>query len=134
WSAADWAAEFSQFHTILRDAWTINQIEGEPAGWRSFAENEIIGFRAPYLSAGPGLFEALARDGFHYDASTVSHGPADPLQKGGIVRFSLPLIPEGPAARRVIAMDYNLYVRHSGGIERPSEASLFADRAFQAFH
>ena len=31
------------------------------------------------------------------------------------------MIPEGPAARRVIAMDYNLFVRHSGGFERPDD-------------
>jgi hypothetical protein len=30
-------------------------------------------------------------------------------------------------------MDYNLYVRHSGGLERPGQASEFADRAYGAF-
>ncbi|WP_011580033.1 MULTISPECIES: hypothetical protein [Chelativorans] len=133
WSASDWNKEFGQFRSILQDAWTINSIAGEPDGWRDFAENGIKGFRAPYLSIGPALSAALAQSGFAYDASTVSRGPAKPLKQGGLTRFSLPLIPEGPAKRRVIAMDYNLYVRHSGGFERPSEASFFAERAFDAF-
>jgi len=133
WSAADWNKEFDQFHSILRDAWMINSIPGEPEGWQEFADNGIKGFRAPYLAVGPGLSAALVKNGFAYDASAVSRGPARPLDKGGLVHFSLPLIPEGPAKKRVIAMDYNLYVRHSGGFERPSEASLFAERAFDAF-
>jgi hypothetical protein len=33
----------------------------------------------------------------------------------------------------VIAMDYNLYVRHSGGFERPSKADEFANRTYDAF-
>lgn len=133
WSAAEWNKEFGQFRTILRDAWTINAIPGEPEGWKDFSENGIKGFRAPYLSVGPALSTALAKNGFDYDASTVSRGPAEPLHKGGITHFSLPLIPEGPAKKRVIAMDYNLYVRHSGGSEQPDDAAIFAERTFNAF-
>lgn len=33
----------------------------------------------------------------------------------------------------MIAMDYNLYVRHSGGFERPSKANEFAKRTYDAF-
>ena len=41
--------------------------------------------------------------------------PTDPVLAEGVERFSLPMIPEGPKQRRVIAMDYNLFVRHSDG-------------------
>lgn len=133
WTKADWQGEFAQFRTILRDAWTMNDIAAEPAGWRAFAQNEISGFRAPYLSTGPALYAALADDGFEYDASAVSRGPVAPQPEKGVMRFSLPLIPEGPSAKRIIAMDYNLYVRHSGGLERPSQADAFEKRAYQAF-
>ncbi|MDZ5698888.1 polysaccharide deacetylase [Chelativorans sp. M5D2P16] len=134
WSAADWKHELEQFRTILRDAWSVNRIDGEPADWRSFAENEVVGFRAPYLSTGKGLFTALAAEGFRYDASTVSNGPAEAADKGGVTRFSLPMIPEGPRGRRVIAMDYNLYARHSGAKENTAKAAAFAARAYEAFH
>ncbi len=133
WSKADWLSEFASFTTILRDAYRINRIEGEPEGWRRFAEFEINGFRAPYLSTGSGLYAALAEDRFSYDASAVSRGPVLPEIGNGLARFALPQIVEGPASRRVIAMDYNLFVRHSGGFERPSQSKQFEDRAYDAF-
>jgi peptidoglycan/xylan/chitin deacetylase (PgdA/CDA1 family) len=132
WSAAEWAEEFSAFSTALRDAWTVNELDGEPEGWRSFAEKDITGFRAPYLSTGTGLDKALAGAGFRYDASRVSRGPQAPAA-GAVNVFALPMIPEGPAGKPVIAMDYNLYVRHSGGFERPSEAASFEQRSYDAF-
>jgi peptidoglycan/xylan/chitin deacetylase (PgdA/CDA1 family) len=133
WSKADWLDEFESFSTILRDAYVINGIPGEPAGWRNFAETGVSGFRAPYLSTSKTLYSALAEAKFAYDASGVSRGPAEPEAAGGVTRFALPQISEGPASRRVIAMDYNLFVRHSGGLERPDEASVFEARALEAF-
>jgi peptidoglycan/xylan/chitin deacetylase (PgdA/CDA1 family) len=133
WSAAEWRSEFDAFTAILRDAWAINGIPFEPAAWRKFAETEVTGFRAPYLSTGKALDRALASYKFRYDASGVSRAPAGPDEQAGVVRFSLPLIPEGPEARPVLAMDYNLFVRHSGGLERPSETAAFEERAYQAF-
>lgn len=132
WSAAEWRDEFAAFTRVLQEAWDINGLDGEPAGWRDFAGSEIEGFRAPYLSASGELDAALARSGFVYDASRVSRGPQAPAV-GKINVFALPMIPEGPAGKPVIAMDYNLYVRHSGGLERPSEAAVFEERTYAAF-
>ncbi|MBX3583732.1 MAG: polysaccharide deacetylase family protein [Rhizobiaceae bacterium] len=133
WKKAQWLEEFSAFKRIMTDAYAINGIEGEPPGWRDFAKDSVSGFRAPYLSVGPALYQALKEAGFRYDASAVSSGPTAPQTEGGTVRFALPRIPEGPKARRVIAMDYNLYVRHSGGFERPDEAAAFQERSYEAF-
>lgn len=132
WSAADWGHEFGEFERILRNAYRINAIAPEPEGWRELAA-DVAGFRAPYLSATPALYEALAGRGFLYDASAVSSGPVQPALENGLIRFSLPLIPEGPSGRPVLAMDYNLYVRHSDGRERPAEADIFEERAYRAF-
>lgn len=132
WSKSDWRAEFGQFSTVLSNAWTINGASA-PAGWDDFAARGIKGFRVPYLSTGPALDEALKEAGFAYDASSVSRGPQPPAQAGARTEFALPMIPEGPAARRIIAMDYNLFVRHSGGIDRPSQADDFAERSYEAF-
>lgn len=135
WSAADWKREFAFFREALRDGWkTAGVAEREPADWKTFAEEEIIGFRAPYLSVGPGLTEALKETGFRYDASLVSKGPAMPVSADGLVRFALPLVPEGDAGRPVIAMDYNLFVRHSRGIENSRDSALFEARTLDAFH
>lgn len=133
WSKADWLAEFGSFDHILENAYSINGIAPEPQGWRDFARHAVVGFRAPYLSTNKALYQALPRAGYLFDASGVSKGPAQPATSNGITHFSLPQIPEGPSSRPVIAMDYNLYVRHSGGFERPSKAAEFADRTYDAF-
>ncbi|MBL8584996.1 MAG: polysaccharide deacetylase [Rhizobiaceae bacterium] len=131
WTKRQWLAEFDAFSDIVRNAYTLNRLAPEPADWQRTA-TAIHGFRAPYLSTGPALYEALKERGFRYDASGVSSGPELP-KAGPVARFSLPQIPEGPSARRVIAMDYNLFVRHSGGFERPDDAPAFEERAFAAF-
>ncbi|RWB74179.1 polysaccharide deacetylase family protein [Mesorhizobium sp.] len=133
WSKADWLAEFAEFRHIFENAYAINGISPEPDDWRGFARHAVTGFRAPYLSTDKALYEALPEAGFQYDASGVSKAPASPPSKNGITRFALPLVPEGPEARPVVAMDYNLYVRHSGGFDRPSMANVFAGRAYDAF-
>lgn len=132
WGKSDWLSEFDQFDAALAHAWTNNGAKA-PSGWARFARSGIRGFRAPYLSTGDGLFAALAARGFGYDASTVSKGPASPGFDKPTARFALPLIPEGPRQRPIIAMDYNLFVRHSAGLETPSKSKEFEERALDAF-
>ncbi len=133
WSRADWNSELKSFRTILENAYSINGIEGEPEGWKHFVETEINGFRAPYLATDDALYEALADSGYSYDVSGISRGPAQPGVEDGLVRFALPQIPEGPKGRPVIAMDYNMFVRHSGGFERDDKDAVFENRAYDAF-
>ena len=52
---------------------------------------------------------------------------------GGLYQFGLPTIDEGPKNKPVIAMDYNLFVRHSGAVERPDHLDEFENRAYDAF-
>jgi len=134
WSAAQWSAEFDQFDAALANGWqAIGRSDDEPDGWQEFARSSIKGFRAPYLSTGQGLFAALAKHGFVYDASTVSRGPVMPDLQQETIRFSLPMIPEGPKNRHLIAMDYNLFVRHSDAEETPEKKDQFTDRTLSAF-
>lgn len=132
WTADEWTQEFTSFSTILRDAYTINGIAPEPDDWQKIASS-ITGVRAPYLSTGPALFKAIGSAGLSYDASGVSRGPALPDLNGTLARFALPQIKEGPRGRPVIAMDYNLYVRHSGGKEAPARSAEFEERTYAAF-
>ena len=134
WTEADWKAEFAFFRDSLKTAWQNAGVgEREPADWQRFASEEIKGFRAPYLSAGNGLIKALEAEGFTYDASLVSKGPAMPVASGNIARFALPLVPEGASQRPVIAMDYNLYVRHSKGKEKPEKSAAFEENTLKAY-
>lgn len=133
WSRAQWLHEFSEFDRIVANAYEINGIEGEPEGWRALTARMNGGFRAPYLSAGDGLFSALHAHGFSYDASTVAQDPQAPGAINGVATFALPMLREGPQGRPVLAMDYNLFVRHSGGFERTDTDGAFEERAFRAF-
>ncbi|MGH6859396.1 MAG: polysaccharide deacetylase [Phyllobacterium sp.] len=133
WSSADWQQEFGTYRKVLREAWGKYGSGPEPEGWKRFVDTEIRGFRAPYLSESPALWAALKHEGYSFDGSGVSKGPALPLHAGGLYRFGLPTIAEGPRKRPVIAMDYNLFVRHSGGFERTDHLNEFENRAYEAF-
>lgn len=134
WSKAEWNREFKAFDTVMRDAWKNNDFGMlEPPGWRDLVGKDIKGFRAPYLSAGPGLTAALKANGFGYDASLVSKGPARLDNDEGLMRFALPRIPEGPDERLVIGMDYNLFFRHSKAKETAAQADVFRARTLAAF-
>lgn len=133
WTKDQWLAEFKSFDDILSNAFVNNNIGYEPYGWRHFVTKGIRGFRAPYLSTDSALYEALAIHGFAYDASGTERESALPQGNSHLARFSLPEIPEGPSERRIIAMDYNLFIRHSGGFDRPSGSAEFEERSYQAF-
>jgi hypothetical protein len=134
WTAADWTTEFRTFDDVLTGAWkTVGAEAEEPVGWKDFVRNGITGFRAPYFSTGPGMVEAEKQAGIRYDASLVTKGPMWPEEKNGLIRFGLPLIPEGPSGRPIIAMDYNLFIRHSGGLDNPSRSAEFEERTYSAF-
>ncbi|MFP1631808.1 polysaccharide deacetylase [Zhengella sp. ZM62] len=131
WTQSDWEQEFDNFARILRDAWTINGFGPAPEGWSGMAA-AVSGFRAPYLSTNAALFTALKARGFRYDASTVGRDPEPAVEKDGLWRLPLPMIPEGPRARRIIAMDYNWFARHSGAKEDAANAQAYEERAYRA--
>ena len=133
WSKEQWLSEFMSFDDILSNAYVNNSIGSEPNGWREFVRNKIRGFRAPYLSTDKALYRALSEHGFAYDASGVERESLPPAGNKQLAKFALPQIAEGPSERRIIAMDYNLFVRHSGGFERASDSAEFEERSYQAF-
>lgn len=134
WSAAEWKAELVAFRNVLENAWTTaNAQDREPEGWRQFVNTGIHGFRAPYLSESPALLPTLKAEGFTFDASGVTKGPQSPEMIDGLARFGLPLIPEGPKARPIIAMDYNLFARHSGARDDLPGAAAYEQRSYEAF-
>ncbi|MBW8448118.1 MAG: hypothetical protein K0M49_21035 [Arenimonas sp.] len=134
WSKDDWLAEFHTFRDVVTQAWKANGLaDKEPQGWAAFARTGIRGFRAPYLSAPESLAEAEREFGFAYDASLVTKGAMMPGEDGSLLRFGLPLIPEGPERRNIIGMDYNLFVRHSAGMDNRSRSAEFEERTYAAF-
>jgi peptidoglycan/xylan/chitin deacetylase (PgdA/CDA1 family) len=134
WTAAQWGQDLRSFGSIAANAWKINGETREPFGWRDFVAHDIVGFRAPYLSVSDGLEAALEAKHFAYDASGVERDITEPKIKNGIVRYALPMIEEGPAQRRIISMDYNLFVRHSNAIEQKDEGGVFEARTLEALN
>jgi peptidoglycan/xylan/chitin deacetylase (PgdA/CDA1 family) len=134
WTAADYAKDRAEFRAVMADAWKINGEQREPFGWRAFVDASLKGLRAPYLSTGPGLEAHLRSGGYLYDASGVERGISQPKMKAGVLRFALPTVPEGPEGRRIVAMDYNLFVRHSGGFERTDIDGTFEKRTLDALY
>src|SRR5262249_47819863 len=57
WSAAEWAREFQAFDEILDRVGPKNRFPAD--GKLAFEHQRVVGFRAPYLGAGSGLFPAL---------------------------------------------------------------------------
>lgn len=134
WTKQEWRQEMQSFRSLLSSAWAdLGAPDKEPADWRNFVKSEIKGFRAPYLSTSPALTEAEREEGFTYDGSGVTKGPLLPAKENGVTIFGLPLIPEGPERRNIIAMDYNLFIRHSAGVENPSRSAEFEERSYIAF-
>ena len=111
WSAAQWDQEFAAYRAIV--------FNGSPAYARVAADTvdvplaKIVGFRAPYLARGPGLYEALQRAGFRYDTSGIALADAWPRKADGLWRFDLAQIKVG--GRRTLSMDYNIFIAQSGG-------------------
>lgn len=133
WSTADWDNEIKSFRRVVTNAYKDNDVEGEPEGWRNFADREITGFRAPYLASAKPVQDALKANGFRYQASAVTRGPEKPIIDGEFASFGLPLIPEGPSAKPIVAMDYNLYMRHSRGHDDKPKSAIYEERTYQAF-
>ena len=134
WSKADWLMDMQSFDRFVTDAWKTAGIPNEePQGWADFVKTRIRGFRAPYLSSDKNLIAAEKAHGYVFDASPVADRPEWPQDDGGFYHFGLPLIKEGPRSRKIVAMDYNLFTRHSDAKETPDTDGRFEERAYQAF-
>lgn len=109
WGKEDWENEFASFNRIVFGLDTIYHDENLPK--LHLKEEDIIGFRAPYLDKSPGLYEALHAMQYTYDSSEVGSGDDWPTQdKEGMWHIPLGTLYVGPSRTPVLAMDYNIYV------------------------
>jgi hypothetical protein len=121
WSAAQWEQEFAAYRAIYDNA--------SPMYSRGSADKievplaKIIGFRAPYLATGPGLYEALRRAGFRYDTSGIALVDQWPRKSDGLWHFDLVQLKVG--GRRALSMDYNFFVAQSGAHPDPRHADVY---------
>jgi peptidoglycan/xylan/chitin deacetylase (PgdA/CDA1 family) len=130
WSAAQWDQEFGAYRAILANA------DGKTRAGDSrldFPPNRIVGFRAPYLAADPGLYTALRRDGFRYDTSGTTDPEQWPRQVDGTWRFDLAELKIDGSRRKTLSMDYNFLVAQSHGRPDPRHAGVFKEQMLATY-
>jgi hypothetical protein len=87
WSLTNWLTEFDSYNQLFKNVALNNDFpDSEKFAFNSSA---IVGFRAPQLSFGPPLYQALRKLNFRYDTSENGEPDAWPVRQGGVWRFKL---------------------------------------------
>jgi hypothetical protein len=130
WSAGDWQKEFRAFGDIVDNVASNN---GLPESKLAFAAADVIGFRAPYLAKGAGLYSALRANGFRYDTSGVGHADAWPEKVDGLWRFNLAMLRIQGLGRGTLSMDYNFFVAQSRAAYDPRRYEVAREQMLQTY-
>jgi len=130
WSVGDWEKEFRSYAEIVRNVGPGN---GIPEARLAFAATDVIGFRAPYLAKGPGLYGALKASGFRYDTSGVGYADAWPEKIDGIWRFNLAMLRIQGSGRATLSMDYNFFVAQARGATDPRRVEAAREQTLQTY-
>src|SRR6185437_13068087 len=94
---------------------------------------KVVGFRAPYLATGAGLYAALRHDGFRYDTSGISYPDQWAQKRDGLWRFNLVTLRIHGLGRSVLSMDYNFLVGQSHGHNDPRRAAIFKEQMLATY-
>jgi peptidoglycan/xylan/chitin deacetylase (PgdA/CDA1 family) len=130
WSAGDWQKEFRAFSAIVDNVGSNN---GLPKSKLVFAAADVIGFRAPYLAKGAGLYSALRASGFRYDTSGVGHADAWPEKVDGLWRFNLAMLRIQGLGRGTLSMDYNFFVAQARAAYDPRRYEAAREQMLQTY-
>src|SRR5262249_47447140 len=130
WSAGDWQREFRAFGDIVDNVVSNN---GLPESKLAFGAADVIGFRAPYLAKGAGLYSALRANGFRYDTSGVGHADAWPEKVDGLWRFNLAMLRIQGLGRGTLSMDYNFFVAQSRAADDPRRYEAAREQMLQTY-
>jgi peptidoglycan/xylan/chitin deacetylase (PgdA/CDA1 family) len=130
WSAAQWEQEFATYRDIFANA------EGRARAATAKLDvpfAKVVGFRAPYLAVGSGLYAALRHNGFRYDTSGISYPDRWPQKRDGLWRFDLVELRIDGLRRRTLSMDYNFFVAQSRARLDPRRAELFKQQMLATY-
>ncbi len=130
WSVGDWDKEFRAFSDIVQNVGSNN---GLAEAKLAFAATDVIGFRAPYLAKGAGLYGALKNNGFRYDTSGVGYADAWPERIDGIWRFNLAMLKIQGSGKGTLSMDYNFFMAHSRAVTDPRRYELAREQTLQTY-
>jgi peptidoglycan/xylan/chitin deacetylase (PgdA/CDA1 family) len=130
WSVGDWDKEFRSWSDIARNVGPNN---GLAEAKLDFAANDVVGFRAPYLAKGAGLYGALRNHGFRYDTSGVGYADAWPEKLDGVWRFNLAMLKIEGTGRNTLSMDYNFFMAQSRGANDPARYEAAREQTLKTY-
>jgi peptidoglycan/xylan/chitin deacetylase (PgdA/CDA1 family) len=134
WSVSDWNKEFHAYSDILRN---VGSNSGLAETALAVPATDVVGFRAPYLAKGAGLYPALRSNGFRYDTSGTGYADAWPEKIDGVWRFNLAMLKvrgTGPGAgRNTLSMDYNLFMAQSHAVNDPRRYQAAREQTLQTY-
>lgn len=141
YTESQWDSENSQFTKLLVNSWkNYGLASQQPQWWDGYfnhtLKNELgmVGFRAPLLGVGKGLWPSLAKNGILYDTSRVDQMSYWPQKINGIWNFPLVGLKIVDTGKKTLSMDYNFYVADSKGVAGPaSQYSAYEDRMFRTY-
>jgi len=131
WEGNDWRDEFLKYKSLFLNVSRNNGLSSDVKF--NFPFDEIVGFRAPYLSTTPDLYVVLPQDKFRYDTSS-DNDPTDwPKKKDGTWRFNLADLKIAGTGKKTLSMDYNFYMAQSGAKEDPDHYEDYRRQMFDTY-
>jgi hypothetical protein len=119
WSSSDWTSEFEQFDKLV-----FKNADGTRRDMR-FGPDDVVGFRAPLLGHGAGLWPTLRGQKFTYDTSKSAAANYWPQKIDGTWNFPLAQLVISGSGKRTLSMDYNFYVADSKGVSDPGNKEKY---------
>lgn len=149
YTEAQWDSEHDQFEVFMKNAWRgaaegwknkagqsigADNKKEEPAEWVSYFENEVVGFRAPLLGVGNGLWPSLKKHKFTYDTSRVDKMNYWPKKINDIWNFPLAGLTIVGSGKKTLSMDYNFYFADSKGVAGPAaQHKKYEDQMYSTY-
>ncbi len=130
WTAEDWESEFDQFDQLVFEAGGKNGVDVADL---PFDKRSVVGFRAPLLGQGPGLYKALANRGFAYDTSMTAAPNYWPENKNGVWNFPLARLRIVGSGRSTLSMDYNFYFADSKGLPDSANKATYKKQMIDTY-
>ncbi len=129
WSEDDWMSEFSIFNKLIKNVFVNNGLPDSLERLKLNVEEDVVGFRAPYLETTNGLWPTLREFKYRYDTSRVADANYWPRKvEGGVWNFPLAMLRIVDTNKRTLSMDYNFYVADSNAEPNPSQSEVYRDR------
>lgn len=140
WNAKQWASEFKQFIDLIFNAYENNGIPNNSkyASGYAFTPEDVVGFRAPTLSANADMFQTLADFKYKYDTSGANSGAEKATRwpsrnQHGTWVFPLGYIDVAGTAKQTASMDYNFYVMQSHGVDDVANKDKYRDQMYKSY-